>query len=127
MAVPSELLVERDGHAVAVLDDPRLDDMFWLKWRMTAIPSDSQPSSDVFSNSFWHDSHMDTTVFRCKASGQVADAVIWAWSQAVCDGRLVLRGAYVPVAVGIRQNPILWLKLLLTGGGAFDQRTPAAS
>jgi hypothetical protein len=118
MAMPQALIVERDGTAVAVLDDPRLDDMFWFAWRINPLSEDPEQRAAVSSDAFWADAMLDRTVFRGKASGEVAGG-FWAGSQPVRDGRLILRGAYVPAAVKPTRNPVLWLWLLIGGGGAF--------
>lgn len=120
MGIPAELLLERDGRNAALLDDPLPEDMFWFTWRITPLT----PDPAVLSEDFWADSLLDTTVFRCKRSGMVADTAFWAGSQPVRDGRLVLRGAYVPVAISFRRHPILWTRLLFLGGGAHEPPPP---
>jgi hypothetical protein len=101
-----------------LLDDGQFHEMFWLAWRITPLATDPHGKSLVFSDGFWADSQIERTVFRSKASGQVAGSAFWAGSQPIRDGRLILRGAYVPVPVRPGHNPILWLRLLLLGGGA---------
>jgi hypothetical protein len=119
IATPSELVVERGGRQVAVLSEPAFEDMFWYKWKITPLVAGVAVASDEF----WDDSEIDNTVFRCKHTNAVADTAFWAGSNPVRDGRLVLRGAYVPYAVSFRRQPFSWLNLLLFGGGAYDRPT----
>jgi hypothetical protein len=121
MAIPNELLVERGGRVVATLDEPLLEDMFWLKWRVTPVGD----GPNVMSNGFWSESELGNTVFRCKASGLVADTAMWALSNPFRDGRLVLRGAYVPTALRFRSHPVEYLRMLCRGGGAYEQLAEA--
>lgn len=116
MAMASELVVERDGRVVAVLSEPLLEDMFWFSWKITPLVGDAPVTSDAF----WRDSQDSKTVFRCNASGAVAGMAFPAASNPVREGRLVLRGAYVPFALSFRRRPFTWLRLFLFGGGAYD-------
>jgi hypothetical protein len=118
MAMSVELIVERDGRAVAVLSEPVRDDMFWFSWKITPLVADAPVTSD----DFWRSSEESRTVFRCKASNPVAGMAFWAASNPVREGRLVLRGAYVPVPLPFRRRPLTWLWLFLFGGGASDVR-----
>ena len=118
--LPGELIVERDGRAVALLDDRQFHEMFWWAWRITPLTDDPHENTAIFSGGFWDDSQIERTVFRSKASGEVADTAFWPASQPIRDGRLILRGAYGPVPVRFRRTPILWLRLLLIGGGALE-------
>lgn len=117
-AIPHELVVAIDGRAVAVLTDPLLDDMFWFKWRITPLVADAP----VTSEAFWTDDALTKTTFRCRASGAVTSA-FWPASDPIRDGRLVLRGAYVPAEVHFKRNPLLWLRLFLPGRGVREKRT----
>jgi len=117
--IPAELLVDREGQRVALLDDRQFHEMFWSAWRITPLTDDPQQRSALLSDDFWKESHLGKTVFRSKQSGDVAHA-FWPLSQPVRAGRLILRGAYVPTPVRFWRTPFLWLRLLLLGGGAFD-------
>lgn len=94
--------------------------MFWLAWRITPLTTDPHGKSAVLSDGFWDDAQIERTVFRSKASGEVADTAFWPGSQPIRDGRLILRGAYVRSPVRFGRNPILWLRLFLLGGGSYD-------
>lgn len=119
IATPSELVVERGGRAVALLSEPQFEDMFWFSWRITPLAADVAVASD----DFWADSEAETIVFRCKHSNSVAATAFWAGTNPERDGRLVLRGAYVPYEISFRRQPFTWLKLFLFGGGAYARPT----
>jgi hypothetical protein len=121
MAIPSELVVERDGRAVAVLSEPLVEEMFWFRWKITPLVTDAPVTSD----DFWRDSELTNTTFRCRASNALADTAFWAGSNPLRDGRLVLRGAYVPCELSFRRQPLAWLGLFLFGGGAYDRPADA--
>ena len=118
IATPSELVVERGGQPVAVLREPGLEDMFWYRWKITPLIQ----GVDVACDAYWDDSEIEGTVFRCKHTNAVARTAFWAGSNPVRDGRLVLRGAYVPYEVSFRRQPFSWLNLFLFGGGAYDRQ-----
>ena len=119
LTIPRELVVEQDGRAVAVLSDPLIENMFWFRWKITPLFADVAVASDAF----WDNSKIEGTVFRCKQSDAIADTAFWAGSHPVRDGRLVLRGAYIPSEISFRRQPFLWINLFLFGGGAYDHST----
>jgi len=93
-----------------------MEDQFWLKWKITPLVDDVP----VTSNEFWNRSELDKITFRCKASNAVVESTFWAVSEPIRDGRLVLRGVYLPYELRFRENPFLWLSLFLFGGVGFN-------
>lgn len=118
--VPRALVVERAGVPVARLDDPQFLEMFWFTWRIT--PLVERP--DVRAAAFWTMDDLPKTAFRCPETGEAATPPLWSMSDPICQGRLLLRGAYVPVYVPFRRHPLRWLKLFFLGGGAYDPPDP---
>ncbi|MBN9517431.1 hypothetical protein J0H58_02760 [bacterium] len=84
--------VEHEGQPVAVLTDPRYEDMFWVSYRAEAVSDDPVVRQAVQTSDFWIGSAL---CWKSRALGRVAPL---AFSAGLNDaGRVVMRALYLPV------------------------------
>ena len=100
-------LVEKDGVPVAVLVDPRYEDMFWHSYRVEPIEGTALPDV-VFEAGFWH---AGTLVFRSRATGEaVRDAFAGGETPTREQPRVIMRGLYSGLQPTMVERVILWYR-----------------
>jgi hypothetical protein len=82
--------VERDGRRVALLTDPKFENMFSYTWRLEPLVEDAAERAAILSSAYWDARLLPNTVFRSRELGTVADG-FWAGTGSVRNGRLVMR------------------------------------
>lgn len=84
--------VELAGVRVAELTDAQWSDMFWDSYAITAIPGDG--TSPIFDDDNWRYCRFK---FRSRRTGElVSTAFAGRLPPIVRDGRVVIRGLYLP-------------------------------
>lgn len=87
--------VELDGRAVAFLDQPRFEDMFWISYRITPTTEDADLAAQLLSEEFWRDRPLTGLRFRSRALGLVAPHAFPSAGPFVEPGRLNMRALYL--------------------------------
>jgi hypothetical protein len=90
--------VERDGRLVAELADPRFVEMFWFSWAVVPTAADPAERAAVLTPEYWTPDLLPRTKFRSLDFGHVASA--WWAGEGLRDGRLLIRGLYLPEPAG---------------------------
>jgi hypothetical protein len=90
-------LIERRGEVVAVLTDPRWEDMFWDGYRMEVVTSHPELRRRLQSAEFWAAAESEGLVWRSREFGEVADGAFPALSPFPEPGRLTMRRLYLPI------------------------------
>lgn len=101
-------LVERQGKTIAVLTDPRWEDMFWVSYRMEITTDDSELRTQLQTESFWARAESEALVWRNQEFGEVAEMAFPALSPFTEPGRLKMRALYLPIS-----EPWLWDSIVL--------------
>lgn len=66
-------LIERRGEVIAVLTDPRWEDMFWHSYRMEVTAADPELRQRLQTREFWAVAEAEGLVWRSREFGEVAD------------------------------------------------------
>lgn len=98
--------VEYEGRRVALLTDPWFADMFWDSYHLTVL-SDSPGEREAILNStaFWRESPL---VYKSRIFSLEAAFAISAGLDT--DGRVSMRGLYLPVRWQFLGELIVWLR-----------------
>jgi hypothetical protein len=111
MVVSPEFTIERDETPIAILSDPQFEDMFWNSWHVEPLVADPAERAAMLTPEYWSTQDCRSIRYVCRRSGQVATLALWA-GQPIRNGRLVMRGLYVPQRVRFAQSPWRWLELV---------------
>ena len=90
-------MVERQHKVVAVLTEPRWEDMFWDSYRIEIIAQDPELQEQILTKEFWIGEGLADLVWRSREFGEVAEPAVTASSPFPESGRLMLRGLYLPI------------------------------
>jgi hypothetical protein len=101
-------LIERQGQPIAVLTEPRSEDMFWDSYRMDIITEEPALRQRMLTEEFWLKAEAEGLVWRNREFGEVAELAFPALSPFPEAGRLLMRGLYLPIA-----KPRLWDSVIL--------------
>jgi hypothetical protein len=98
--------VEHQGRRVALLTDPRYEDMFWESYRIELLTADPGEKSELLTSPDpWLSGEI---VFRSCEFGELARNAFPA-GQVFCDDhRVLMRGLYLGIG-----KPSVWERLLL--------------
>jgi hypothetical protein len=98
--------VERAGQPVAVLLDPRFEDMFWDSYQVEPLVDDPNERSRIQCDQRWW--HQRGLVFRNRYFGAAADTAFAAGDVFTEDGRVIVRGLYFRGA-----DPDSWERIVM--------------
>ncbi len=101
--------VEQDGRAIAFLDEPRFEDMFWISYRLTPTAADVALRERLLTEAFWKGDPSSDLVFRSRATGLVAEHAFPAGQPFVAPARLNMRALYIAV-----RHPLPWDWIVLS-------------
>lgn len=110
-------IVERQGKTIAILTDPRLEEMFWDSYRMEIVAEEPELRTEMLTKEFWARAELDGVVWRNQEFGDLAEFAFPALSPFPEPGRLLMRGLYLPIG-----DPwpwdwiVLWVRRFLRGG-----------
>jgi Glycosyltransferase Family 4 len=96
-------IIERQGEPIAVLSNPRTEEMFWCSFDLEIVTADSELQRRLTTVEFWSQSEAEGLVYRSKAFGDVAKYAFPALSPFIEPGRLVMRGLYLQIG-----EPLPW-------------------
>ncbi len=88
-------VVEHQSKAIALLTDPRSEDMFWHSYRMEVVTNDSELREVLWTKAFWDEAEMHGLVWRNREFGEVAPLAFPGLSPLCKPGRLMMRGLYL--------------------------------
>lgn len=101
-------VIERCGIPIAVLTEPRDEEMFWESYRLEIVAEDSQSREQMLTNEFWSQAEAEGLVWRNREFGDIAESAFPALSPLPEPGRLMMRGLYL--AIG---DPRPWDRIVL--------------
>jgi hypothetical protein len=103
-------VVERNGLPIALLTEPRQEDMFWVSYQLHIITEDEKLSRDLGTKEFWKSQECSDLVWRSRQFGDIADGPFPAGAPFTRDGRLIMRALYLHPT---EPDPGSWLDLAL--------------
>jgi hypothetical protein len=89
--------IEHQGQCIATLTEPWMEDMFWDSYRMNVLSDDLAIRKKVLTNEFWNSAEADAIVLRSREFRTIAQFAVPAKNPITTDGRIVMRGLYIPV------------------------------
>ena len=89
-------IIERSGHMIGKLVDAEYAEMFWDHYRVEEISRDPSCPS-VLADEFWTEFDFEHIQFRSIATGDLVENAIPARHRPDDDGRVMIRGLYIPV------------------------------
>lgn len=101
-------VVERRGRVIAVLTDPRFEDMFWDSYRLEVVTDDPELRRRMQTPELWAAAESEGLVWRSREFGEVAGGAFPALSPFPEAGRLTVRRLYLSIG-----EPWPWDKLVL--------------
>jgi hypothetical protein len=114
-------VIERKGVPIAVLTEPRFEDMFWVSYRMEITTKDVELSGRMLTKEFWLKAESEGIAWRSRAIGELAPFAFPALSPFPEPGRLMMRALYLPIP-----GPKPWDHVVLLVR-RWLKRTPNAS
>ncbi len=90
-------VIEYHGKAIAILTDPRWEEMFWVSYRMEIVAEDPELGAQMLTKEFWARSEIEGLVWRNREFGEVAEfafPALWPFPE---PGRLTMRGLYLVI------------------------------
>jgi hypothetical protein len=100
--------IERRGQIIAVLTDPRWEDMFWDSYRIDITTEDPELRPLLQTEAFWAKAESEPLVWRNREFGEVAEFAFPALAPFPEPGRLMMRALYLSIA-----EPWPWDSLVL--------------
>src|SRR5262249_14737196 len=82
-------VIERDGQAIAVLTEPRFEDMFWDSYRMEIVAEDPELRARLRTKEFWARAEGEGLVWRNREFGEMAEFAFPALDPFPEPGRLM--------------------------------------
>lgn len=90
-------IAERDGIPLAVLTEPRFEDMFWDSYHLEVIAEDPEIRTAMLSEEFWHGNGWVGLVYRNREFGEIVEIAFPAVDAFPEPGRLMIRALYLPI------------------------------
>jgi hypothetical protein len=90
-------VIEREGKPIAVLTEPRYEEMFWDSYRMEIVADDPELRAQMLTAEFWARAEAEGLVWRNREFGEVAQFAFPALAPFPEPGRLLMRGLYLPI------------------------------
>jgi len=88
-------VIERHGKAIAILTEPRWEDMFWYSYRMEIVAEDEDLRAQLLTKEFWGRAETEGLDWRNRESGERANWAFPALSPFPEPGRLMVRALYL--------------------------------
>jgi hypothetical protein len=106
--------VERAGQRVALLLDPRFEDMFWDSYRVEPLVEDPEERRRILSDRGWW--HQRGLVFRNRQFDAVADTAFAGGEVFTEAGRVVMRGLHLGIGPpNCWERAVMWVRRRLGG------------
>jgi hypothetical protein len=90
-------VIERQSQVVAILTDPRFEDMFWDSYRLEVVTADPELRQRMRTPEFWAVAESEGLVWRNREFGEVANGAFPALSPFPEPGRLIVRRLYLDI------------------------------
>jgi hypothetical protein len=104
-------LVERDGHPIAQLTEPRFEEMFWDSYRLEILTDDAELRCRMLTSEFWNHAESERLVWRSREFGEQAPNAFPSGDPFPEPGRLMIRGLYLSIgAPTLFDRAVLWLR-----------------
>jgi hypothetical protein len=104
-------IAERDGRPVAVLTEPRWEEMFWDSYCLEIIADDPQVRDAMLAEAFWRGNGWVGLAWRNREFGDLAESAFPAIDAFPAPGRLTMRGLYIPLdSPGCLDWIVLWVR-----------------
>ena len=100
-------VIECHGLPIAILTDPRWEEMFWVSYRIEIVTDDPELRQRMITKEFWLNS--EGLVWRSREFGEVAEFAFPAVSPFPKSGRLTMRVLYLPIG-----GPWAWDRVVLS-------------
>ena len=108
--------IVRHGKTIAILTEPRREEMFWDSYRMDII-DDPELREEMLTKEFWARAESEGLSWRSREFGDVAEFAVPALSPFSEQGRLMMRSLYLDIGDPNRWDRIvLWVRRCLRGG-----------
>jgi hypothetical protein len=88
-------VIERHGKAIAILTEPRWEDMFWDSYRMEIVAEDGGLRAQMLAKEFWAGAESEGLVWRNREFGEIAEYAFPSLSPFPEPGRLKMRALYL--------------------------------
>jgi hypothetical protein len=88
-------VIERQGKAIAILTEPRWEDMFWVSYLMEIVAADDGLRAQMLTKEFWARAESYGLVWRNREFGEIAEYAFPGLSPFPEPGRLIMRGLYL--------------------------------
>ena len=109
-------VIERHGIPIAILTEPRDEEMFWESYRLEIVAEDAQLREQMLTSEFWAKAEAEGLVWRNRAFGEVAEFAFPSLSPFPEPGRLMMRGLYLAIS-----NPRPWDSIVLWARSWFPR------
>jgi hypothetical protein len=86
--------IERHGQPIALLTEPRWEDMFWDSYRLEVLTEDAELHKLLLTKEFWIGSEWSDLTMRNREFGELAPFAFPAGEPFTESGRLMVRGLY---------------------------------
>jgi hypothetical protein len=90
-------IIERQGRPIAVLTEPRREEMFWDSYRMEIVTDDLELRTRMFTTEFWAKAEAEGLVWRNRKFGEVAEFAFPSFAPFPEPDRLMMRRLYLPI------------------------------
>lgn len=100
--------IERNGEVIAVLSEPRYEEMFWESYRMEIVTEDLELRGRLLTTEFWVVAEAEGLRWKNLEFGEFAEFAFPSLSPFREPGRLTMRGLYLPI-----DPPKLYDKMML--------------
>jgi hypothetical protein len=101
-------VIERQGKAIAILTEPRWEEMFWDSYRMEIVAGDGELRAQMLTKEFWARAESEGLLWRNREFAEIAEYAFPALSPFPEPGRLMTRG--LSLAIG---DPYPWDRIVL--------------
>jgi hypothetical protein len=104
-------IIEREGRPIAVLSEPRSEEMFWDSYKLEVVAEDPGLRARIVTAEFWDNPLTDGLVYRNRLLGDTASHPFAAASPFPEPGRIMMRGLYIRIAAPKPWDRLaLWLR-----------------
>ena len=90
-------ILERGGRPIAILSDPRYEDMFWDSYKLEIVAEDPELRARIATKEFWDEPLTEGLVYRNRLLGDTANHPFAAASPFPEPGRILMRGLYLRI------------------------------
>lgn len=110
-------VIERKGKPIAILTEPRWEEMFWDSYRLEIVADDPDLRALMITKEFWATAEAENLGWRNREIGEVAEFAFPALSPFPEPGRLMMRGLYLAIGEPWPWDWIvLWIRRWLRRG-----------